>query len=106
MISEAVRLTESMRRSTLVPIHSPPISENSSVSRVAPTTRAKVWSSSACSSLISWPIVSLRPSESWVSATLTGSKARGLPGGRSATSPMLRVVWERTDFNRIGRSSS
>ena len=42
MISEAVRFTESMRLSTLAPIVSPPISENSSVSSVAPTTRAKV----------------------------------------------------------------
>ena len=51
-------------------------------------------------------MVSFNPSESCVSATLTGSKARGLPGGRSATSPMLRVVCERTDFSRIGRPSS
>ena len=42
MISDAVRLTESMRRSTLAPIMSPPTSENSSVSSVAPTTSAKV----------------------------------------------------------------
>ena len=42
MISDAVRLTESMRLSTLVPIHRPPIRENSSVSSVAPTTSAKV----------------------------------------------------------------